>query len=86
MINNGAGVAGPNDDFNWNKYPKSKSVEIKTGDVVTIHLDLDDRTLGYSKNDEYLGIAFENVKKSSYRLAISMYHSATIQLMTYYTE
>ena len=41
------------------------------GDIITVHLDLDKKTVGFSKNDEFMGIAFTNIEPASYRLAIS---------------
>ena len=44
------------------------------GDVVTTILDMDNLTLAYEVNGKYQGIAFENIKKISYTLAISTYN------------
>ena len=42
------------------------------GDIIEVHLDLVNHTLGYSVNGEYFGIGFEKVEPGDYRLAISL--------------
>ena len=42
------------------------------GDIIEVHLDLINHTLGYTVNDEYFGIGFEEVEPGDYRLAISL--------------
>ena len=60
------------------KFPTNKSIGYDKGDTITIHLDLDNKTVGFSKNDTFIGIAFENIKNDiDYRLAISV-HSDVI--------
>ena len=49
--------------FNPSKY--------ESGVIVTVHLDLDKKTIGFSKDDEFIGVAFDNVQDAEYRLAIS---------------
>ena len=47
-------------------------VSYDEGDVITVHLDLDQATVGFSKNDEFIGVAFDNIDTTkSYRLAVS---------------
>ena len=56
---------------NSTDYPSAKSKRIfKTGDIITVHLDLDALTIGFSKNDEYLGIAYKDIVNVEYRLAV----------------
>ena len=50
-----------------------------TGDIITVHLDLDKKSVGFSKNDEYLGIAFENINSGKYRFAISIPNTNSAQ-------
>ena len=47
----------------------------RTEDIITVHLDLDKKSIGFSRNDKYLGIAFENIASGKYRFAISVYNS-----------
>ena len=44
------------------------------GDVIFIHLDLEKYTLGYTINDKYCGIAFNNITPDDYRLAVAFCH------------
>ena len=47
--------------------------EIKNGDTITTHLNMDEKTLAFSINDEYLGVAFDNIDNdANYRFAICM--------------
>ena len=46
---------------------------LSDGDILTIHLDLNNKTVGFSRNEQFLGIAFEDVPVASYRLVISIY-------------
>ena len=56
---------------NSTDYPSAKTKRTyKTGDIITVHLDLDSLTIGFSKNGEYLGIAYENIANVEYRLAV----------------
>ena len=57
-------------------YPDQKTKHLavfKPGDIITVHLDMDALNIGFSLNDKYLGIAFDNIEKEEYRLAISSY-------------
>ena len=56
-------------------YPQDKPQRYKEGDIITVHLDLDEKSVGFSKNDEYLGIAFENINSGKYRFVISVYNA-----------
>ena len=49
-----------------------KPCQFQSGDTVTVHLNLDDKTVGFSHNDTFLGIAFENIEDGHYRLAMSI--------------
>ena len=44
-----------------------------SGDIVTLHLDLDKREVKFWNNDEYLGVALENVKRDNYRLIVCVH-------------
>lgn len=52
-------------------YPSNNKQHFGKGDIIIVHLDLDERTIGFSRNGKYLGIAFENIEQASYRLAFS---------------
>eukprot|EP01084_Bolivina_argentea_P210384 358109_1 len=53
--------------------PSTKTRKIfKTGDIISVHLNMEDLTLGVSVNDTFLGNAFEKMEKASYRLAVSV--------------
>ena len=43
----------------------------KSGDNITVHLDLNEKTIGFSHNNTFLGVAYDNVEDGNYRLAIS---------------
>ena len=44
----------------------------KTGDLVEMVLDLDERRLSYLKNDKSQRIAFENIKATGYKAVVFM--------------
>ena len=46
----------------------------KEGDIMFIDLDLINYTLSYTINNKQHGIAFKNIKKTNYRLAISLWY------------
>lgn len=46
--------------------------ELKSLDIITVHLDLHKRKIGFSHNDKYLGDAYDDVELSEYRLASSV--------------
>ena len=52
--------------------PQYFPLRYKQGDVITVHLDLDDKTLGFSKNENFLYIAFRDIMVVPYRLAINV--------------
>ena len=54
---------------------------MKRGDIITVHLDMDERTIGFSRNKRYLGVAFENIEVEAYRLAISCYSGRETKFM-----
>ena len=54
------------------RWPEDNSITLKSGDIFTIHLDLDKRTVGWSINDHFIGNAFKNVEQASYRLVITV--------------
>ena len=45
----------------------------KEGDVLEINLDLEKRTLAFKLNEKDYGVAFSNIKQTSYRLALTLY-------------
>ena len=47
--------------------------EYTNNDIITVHLDLNRRTIGFSKNDKFIGIAYENITATSYRLACILF-------------
>ena len=53
-------------------WPNEYEIGLKPGDIFTVHLDLDEKTVGWSKNDKFIGNAFENIEDASYRLVISV--------------
>lgn len=46
----------------------------KSGDIITVILDMDNCTLSYKVNDKSQGIAFENITKTEYILGVSTYN------------
>ena len=47
-------------------------------------LNLEDRTISYAINDEYLGIGARNIKNGKYRMRVSLSGNGTsIQLLSY---
>ena len=78
---------------NYTAYPsQDNKVMYSEGDTITVHLDLEAGTIGFSKNGLYLGMAFENVNKlQTYRLAICLHKgSGKLEMVSYdgdnYTE
>ena len=53
----------------------------KVGDILEIILDLNERTLRFAVNDKDCGIAFRNIKQTSYRLALTMDVVAEFELL-----
>ena len=54
----------------------------KVGDILEIILDLDERTVRFVVNDIDCGVAFRNIKQTSYRLALTMDIDAEFQLLS----
>ena len=54
------------------KYANGKS-KFESGDIISVMLDMEEGTLSYSKNGEYLGIAFqsEELKQGVFFPAVS---------------
>ena len=46
-------------------------------DILEIYLDLDDLTLSFAQNGKDCGVAFENIDKCQYRVAVWMYGGDT---------
>ena len=44
----------------------------KTGDIIYVNLDLINYTLSYKINDNDLGVIFQDIKKSDYRLTVTV--------------
>ena len=47
----------------------------KQGTIITIKLNMDERTLSYMVNDKDLGIAMRDIPKKAYRFALTMYYA-----------
>ena len=60
-----------------------KAPSIKTGDIIEMILNLDELTLSYSYNGEYLGVTHENIEQTSYRAAVSFFDKDCIELLSY---
>lgn len=45
--------------------------EFKEGDIVTVHLDMDDCTLRFQKNEEWISDAI-TIPRTSYRLLVNL--------------
>eukprot|EP01084_Bolivina_argentea_P059028 107747_1 len=59
-------------------------VSSRNGDVITVHLDLDIHTLAFSKNDKFLGIAFNDIPQKAYRVAVSIiYTNHAFEMISY---
>ena len=57
-----------------------QNIVIEQGLNVNINLDLDQNTLGFGVNDNNFGIAFKNIPKKVYRIAISIPLWMTLQI------
>ena len=57
-----------------------QNIVIEKGLNVNINLDLDQNTLGFGVNDNDFGIAFKNIPKKVYRIAISIPQNMTVQI------
>lgn len=68
-------------------YPSQTNKTLfNSGDIMTMHLDLDKKTLAFSKNDQYLGIAFENIANTAkYYAAVRFNHNknSSITVVSY---
>ena len=57
-------------------YPKNncdgKEYRCKDEVLLTVHLDMDERIVGFSLDDKFLGVAYNDIDDGEYRLAISM--------------
>ena len=52
-------------------------LELKSGDIISVHLDFDNLSLSYIVNDEDYGVA-HNIRPEKYRCAIHAYDAATV--------
>ena len=53
--------------------PDGFSTACNHGDIITVHLDLEIKSIGFSRNDKWLGTAFTDIDNTkSYRLALSV--------------
>ena len=71
---------------NYEKWPaEDNRVSYSEGDIVAVHLDMDEGTLGFSKNGLFLGNAFTQIARlQTYRLAVMLYKAeATIKMVSY---
>eukprot|EP01083_Nonionella_stella_P153131 491547_1 len=67
--------------------PSAYGEASSNGDVITVHLDFDNNTLAFSKNDEFLGIAFDNIaSQKPCRLAVSIITEVHAFEMTSYVN
>ena len=57
-----------------------QNIVIEKGLNVNINLDLDQNTLGFGVNDNDFGIAFKNIPKKVYRIAISIPWGMAVQI------
>ena len=74
---------------NYEKWPaEDNCVLYSEGDIVTVHLNMDGGTLGFSKNGLFLGNAFTEIARlQTYRLAVMLYKAeATIRMLSYEYE
>ena len=55
----------------------------KDNDVIFVHLDLMNHTLGFTINDKYCGNAFEKIEPNNYRLAITFINCTAIANMQF---
>ena len=54
----------------------------KSGDIIGLHLDFNAKTIGFSKNGKFLGVAFRNIYTGcSYRIAVQIYHGKSNQII-----
>lgn len=68
----------------YSKLEKYYGTVCKKGDIVEMHLDLYERTLAYSINGKYYGIAYENIEQTKYRAAVGLaYTQDSIRLLSY---
>eukprot|EP01084_Bolivina_argentea_P109548 195826_1 len=51
----------------------SECIWFDQNDILTMTLNLDERTLSFKMNDKDWGVAFGNIEQKKYRLALSMY-------------
>ena len=55
-----------------------------TGSIIDIYLDLDKKTLSYHIDGKDYGVAFEDVKEGTYRLAVTLTgKGTTVQILSY---
>ena len=53
--------------------PDGISTACNHGDIITVHLDLELKSIGFSRNDKWMGTAFTDIDNTkSYRLALSV--------------
>lgn len=61
-------------------------IECRDNDIITMCLDLDERTLRYYVNDKDQGIAFEGIEKTEYNAAVyTFFKYSSVQLIEYTT-
>ena len=59
----------------WKQLPDFKCKWNKIGDILIIKLDLNDRTISFKLNGRDIGVAFRNITRSGYRLALTVSES-----------
>eukprot|EP01084_Bolivina_argentea_P186118 320862_1 len=67
------------DGYNSSYHPKS----FQAGDIITVHLDLIQKTVAFSKNDMFLGVAFRNIRVMPYRLAVTLWSNSTVEILEF---
>eukprot|EP01084_Bolivina_argentea_P262816 444606_1 len=69
----------------WQPYTYDKEkIEFKDEDIIGIHLNLNKNTIGFSKNEIFIGIAYDNVPEIKYKMAVTMpSHSTIVKMISY---
>ena len=58
------------------KQKDGEDFQFTAADTFSVHLDLDNKTFGVSKNNEEIVIVYENIKQASYRFGITVWRQA----------
>eukprot|EP01084_Bolivina_argentea_P147579 258176_1 len=61
--------------------------EYDIGDIITINLNLNNLTISFAKNDKNLGVAFKDMQKIPYRLAVCLFgEKDTVEMISYVNQ